>query len=118
MTAFFKKSHVPVSRKLVTTLTANGTIALPALADVRRIYFEETAGGSVTGGLRVGTSAAGTQLVTAQAIAAGALVSLVPTVNALLKTAQVLYIEAVTAWAAASVNVVVEYKDIAAVTKS
>jgi hypothetical protein len=66
----------------------------------------------VTGGIRIGTSAGGTQIVTAQAIGANAIVSALPTIENYQVAAQTLFVEAVTAWAGAQVDVVVQYEEI------
>jgi hypothetical protein len=66
----------------------------------------------VTGGIRIGTSAAGTQVVTAQAIAANAVVSIMPTIENYQAAAQTLFIEAVTGWNNADVDVRVTYEEI------
>ena len=93
-------------------LTANGTITLPAGVLVRRIYFRNRTANAVTGGIRIGTSAAGTQVVTAQAVAASAIVSVLPTIENYQAAAQILYIEAVTSWNSADVDVIVTYEEI------
>ena len=101
-----------VEGKRLVRLTANGTITLPAGILLRRIYFRNRTANAVTGGIRVGTSAAGTQVVTAQAVAASAIVSVLPTIENYQVAAQTLFVEAVTAWNSADVDVVVIYEEI------
>lgn len=101
-----------VRGKRLVRLTANGTITLPAGVLLRRIYFRNRTANAVTGGIRVGTSAAGTQVVTAQAVAASAIVSVLPTIENYQAAAQILYIEAVTSWNSADVDVIVTYEEI------
>ena len=93
-------------------LAANGTLVLPAGVMLRRIYFRNRTANAVTGGIRIGTSAAGTQVVTAQAIAANAIVSVLPTIENYQAAAQTLHIEAVTNWNNADVDVLVTYEEI------
>jgi hypothetical protein len=102
----------PVQGSRNISLTANGSLVFPAGIMLRRIYFKEKNGAAVTGGIRVGTSAAGTQVVTAQTIAANAIVSVIPTIENYQAAAQTLYIEAVTSWNGAAVDVCVQYEEI------
>ena len=101
-----------VRGKRLVRLTANGTITLPAGVLLRRIYMRNRTANAVTGGIRVGTAATGTQVVTAQAVAASAIVSVLPTIENYQAAAQILYIEAVTSWNSADVDVLVTYEEI------
>lgn len=109
---FASKNTAPVNGKRTVTLTANGTIVLPAGILLRRIYFKNKTANAVTGGIRVGTAAAGTQVVTAQAIAANAIVSVLPTIENYQAAAQTLYAEAVTSWNSAEVQIIFTYEEI------
>jgi hypothetical protein len=110
---FFEAQRAaPVRGNRTATLTANGQIVLPAGVMLRRIYFRNRSGPAVTGGIRIGTTAGGTQIVTAQAIAANAIVSALPTIENYQVAAQTLFVEAVTSWAGAQVDVVVQYEEI------
>lgn len=110
---FFEVSGaVPVTGSRRIALSANGQLVLPAGVMLRRIYIRNRTANAVTGGIRVGTSAAGTQVVTAQAVAANAIVSVLPTIENYQAAAQTLFIEAVTSWNSASVEVIVEYAEI------
>lgn len=110
---FFKRDGNPITRRLkIERLTANTSVVLPAYSALRRIYFFNHTANAVTGGIRIGTSAAGTQVVTAQAIAANALVEITPTINALGQVDSTLYIETVTAWNNAAVSIVISYEEV------
>ena len=111
-TLFDSQRATPVRGNRIATLTANGQIVLPAGVMLRRIYFRNRTANAVTGGIRIGTSAGGTQIVTAQAIAANAIVSVLPTIENYQATAQTLFVEAVTAWNGAQVDVFVQYEEI------
>ena len=111
-TLFESQRASPVRGNRIATLTANGQIVLPAGVMLRRIYFRNRTANAVTGGIRVGTSAGGTQVVTAQAIAANAIVSVIPTIENYQAAAQTLFFEAVTAWNGAQVDVFVQYEEI------
>ena len=101
-----------VHGKRLVRLAANGTVSIPAGVLLRRIYFRNRTANAVTGGIRVGTAAAGAQIVTAQAIAANAIVSILPTIENYQSAAQTLYVEAVTAWNSADVDVLVVYDEV------
>jgi hypothetical protein len=111
-TIFDNASKALVTGRRLKRFTANGTIVLPAGVLLRRIYFRNRTANAVTGGIRIGTSAAGTQVVTAQAIAANAVVSINPTIENYQAAEQTLYVEAVTAWNSADVDVYVTYEEI------
>ena len=111
-TVFDNANKNIVFGKRLVRLTANGTVVIPAGSMLRRIYFRNRTANAVTGGIRVGTSAAGTQVVTAQAVAASAIVSVAPTIENYQAAAQTLYVEAVTSWNSADVDVVVMYEEI------
>ena len=110
-TFFEANSRTPVSGSRRVTLAANGQLVIPAGVLLRRIYFRNRTANAVTGGIRVGTSAAGTQVVTAQAVAANFIGSVLPTIENYQAAAQTLFIEAVTAWNSAQVDVIVEYDE-------
>lgn len=107
----FKSGPVRKAR-LRVRLTANGTLALPAGYFIERIWFKNHTANAVTGGIRIGSAAAGTQYVTAQAIAASVQAVIAPTISgyslAQPQVASTLYIEAVTSWNSADVTVLVD----------
>jgi hypothetical protein len=94
-------------------VTANTTISVPAGWALEAIHIENTTANAVTGGIRIGTTAGGTEFVTAWAVAGNdKLTSPGPTLsgfntnfNFFSRTvAQTLFIEAVTAWNSASLQ--------------
>lgn len=98
--------------RLRKTLSANGTLTLPKGYFMERIWFKNRTANAVTGGIRIGTAGGGTQVVTAQAVAASVQAVITPTISGYsLAQPQVdatLYIEAVSAWNSAEVDVVVD----------
>lgn len=90
--------------------TANFQMSVPIGTQLISVQMSETTlTQSITGGIRIGTAAGGTDVVVAQAVAAGA--KLVITDATLLKRVfsvsadTPLFIEAVTNWNGASLNV-------------
>jgi hypothetical protein len=61
-----------------TTTGTTSTIVLPAYGFVKYIVIEETAGGSITGGLNVGDSGSATRFSSATAVAANSNTVIVP----------------------------------------
>jgi hypothetical protein len=94
---------------LSTVNTSNFTMTVPAGQQIIAIQLRETANNAITGGLKIGTTDGGTDVVTAQAV--GALGNLVIADAAiLLKVFSIsvdttLYLQAVVAWNNASLNV-------------
>jgi Protein of unknown function (DUF2793) len=94
--------------KRLRTVTANTSLIVPAGWALDQIHFAETAGNAVTGGIKIGTTAGGTDVVAAQAVGANAL-DTIADANVLKKvfsrsSAQTLFVQAVTGWNAASVE--------------
>lgn len=117
-TYFFTREHRPVQRKIVRRrLAANTTdagtdankIVLKAGSSLRRVYLHNRTANAVTGGVRIGTAAGGAQALAATAVAANALVDVPVAAPLLSKTDQTLFVEAVTAWNNAQVDIVIEY---------
>lgn len=100
---------------VVTGITAQNfsSIILPASAYIREIIVQNTTANAVTGGIKVGTTAGGTDVVTALTCGASCLTFVAD--SALSKrvfsatATQALSIDAVTGWNSASVNVTVIY---------
>jgi hypothetical protein len=102
---------IPASPKVrtlqVTAANANVTLAIPAGYTVLRVTMRNTTANAVTGGIRVGTSDGGAQVITAQAL--GASITLGVADSDLLlryhsKTSPTTwFIQAVTSWNSASV---------------
>jgi hypothetical protein len=111
---FFERGHNPVKGKVaVRGLSADGTVTLPKYAMVDRVIIRNRTANAVTGGVDVGTTAGGGEIVAALAVGANAVARKnVVSENGLgfSKSAGVpLYITAVTAWASAVLDVIVEY---------
>lgn len=85
--------------------------SIPAGYSIAQINIFNTTANAVTGGIRIGTTAAGTDVVVAQAVGANAILTIADA-DVLLKffsttVAQSLFIEAVTAWNSANLNIYV-----------
>ncbi len=107
--AVFSTAVTGFKQQLSTTLAANGTVVVPAGYAIGGAFFEETANHAVTGGIRIGTTDGGAQVVAAQAVGA---LSLSHTFDAALllrlfsmTVDTTLFIQAVTNWNGASVNI-------------
>jgi hypothetical protein len=93
----------------ISAATANTTLVIPAGWMLEAVVIENLTANAVTGGVRVGTTDGGAEVVVAQAVAANALVRIADA--ALLKGVfstsadQTLYIQAVTSWNSASLNI-------------
>lgn len=109
---FFTKGHNRVRGKRVARLSANGTVALPKGVMIDKLYLRNTTANAVTGGVRFGTTAAGVDVHATVAVAASAVVRADPLISGYNAAASTLYIEAVTAWNSAVVDVVVDYTEI------
>ncbi len=108
---FFTNGHTPLKGYVrALNKTAAFTVAVPKGAVVRQIYVRNDTANAVTGGIKVGTTLAGTDVHAAIAVAASAVVNASPLIGA-INTAGVrtLYFDAVTAWNSAQVDVVVEF---------
>lgn len=94
--------------KVLNAVTANTTISIPAGWAISQILFANTTANAVSGGIRIGTTSGAADVVNAQAVGANAIGS-IDDANILLKifsrtAAQTLFIQAVTAWNSASVE--------------
>jgi len=103
---------IPIQKQ---TFTANGSINVPRGYYIASIVLQETIGNAVTGGLNIATAPAGNDVVAAKAV--GASQTTYVTDAEMLKrifsisAAQTIYVEAVTAWNLASVNLWIEFKE-------
>ena len=97
---------------LVTaTLTSNGTVSVPAAYAIMGLVLRNTTANAITGGVRIGTTDGGIDVAVAIAVGASAIIG-VPDATVLKKyfsasAATTLYIQAVTSWNSASLNVAV-----------
>jgi hypothetical protein len=94
--------------KRLRAVTANTMISIPAGWAIARIFYAETAGNAVTGGIRIGTTSGATDVVAAQAIGGNSL-DTIGDASILKKVfsraaAQTLFIQAVSNWNGASVE--------------
>ncbi|OSI20086.1 hypothetical protein [Bradyrhizobium canariense] len=107
----FKSGAVPVAgvvRKLA--LTAAGTVDIPQGASVVGVYVRNKTANAVTGGIKVGTTAGATDVIAALPVAASELAAgFVTDGKPKAASARTLFIDAVTAWNSASIDVAVEY---------
>lgn len=90
--------------------TANFTLHIPPdqSTQIISIQLNETAGNAITGGLRIGTTNGGANIVAAQAVAANALLvikdaSILIRIPVTLQTGSIFF-QAVTSWNGASLN--------------
>lgn len=92
----------------ITGLTANDTITIPAGCSIQSMTIVNTTANAITGGVRVGTTDGGTDVVVALATGANAIIG-IPDATILLKLFSTtvdttLYIQAVVAWNSANIN--------------
>lgn len=109
--ANFAELYGRANQVAVIAATAAGSFVVPAGHMIENIVITGNNGNAVTGGIKIGTSAGGTQVVTAQAVAANSL-NVVPVANITLKLFSktvdtTLYFDAVTAFASANIDIVV-----------
>jgi hypothetical protein len=96
--------------RIVTTLTAlaaNGTFTVPAGYRISHVDITNTTANAVTGGIHLGTTALGSDIVNAKAIGANARVSVETLDKRFFAAEQIVYISAHTAWNSASLTVVI-----------
>lgn len=92
---------------------AASTVILPKGCIARKVFLRNNTANAVTGGVKIGTTLGGVDVVAAQALAANAVVSVTPLIDALnIAADRILYIDAVTAFNSANVDIVVEYTDL------
>jgi len=98
----------------LTTLAANGTFSVPANMAIDSITIDNTTANAVTGGIKIGTTNGGTEVIVAQAVAGNDLLVVKDAVilkNIFSKSvATTLYIQAVTAWNSANLNIYIKLK--------
>jgi hypothetical protein len=93
--------------------TAAFTIPVPQGASIRDIHIMNNTANAVTGGIKIGTTAGGTDVLAAGAVAANALVSFVPLIGAANPAAsRTIYVDAVTAWNSANIDIAIEWTDL------
>ncbi len=96
--------------------TLDGTFSIPKGYYIESITFENTTANAVTGGIKIGTTSGGTEVIVAQPVGANELVEV--NNHDILKSifsltaSQTLYIQAVTAWNSADVNMYIKLKQL------
>ena len=103
---FFASAPIAVLSKF--GVTANETFVIPAGWGISRLIIANTTANAVTGGIRIGTTDGGADVVVAQPVGAGAIV-FVEDATVLKKyfsdtVDQTLYAQAVVAWNSASLR--------------
>ncbi len=96
-----------IDRKIVT-LNSNGTIVIPAGFFIESICLENTTANAITGGLKIGTTSGGSDVLNAYTVGANALTIIDDEILKKIfsrSTDSTLYIQAVTAWNSASVDI-------------
>ena len=97
----------PLKRAAVrVSASADALFTLPKYHAVRAIFIDEVAGAAVTGGIDIGTSVGGQQLLAAEAVGANASVDAAPVASLYTNADDELSITAATAWNGATVDVV------------
>ncbi len=100
------------------TLAADGTYVVPAGYQIDSIVIKNTTANAVTGGLDIGTAAAGQQVVAALAVGANAFARIADAALLLrvfsTSAPQTLYIAAHSAWNSASLDIYVKLSKLVA----
>lgn len=91
----------------VVGATGDSTPTLPAGYGMRWVYIRNNTANAVTGGIRIGTTGGGTDVVTALAVGANAYTGIAPTITGFAATATTLHIEAVTSWNSANLDIII-----------
>lgn len=96
-------------------VTGNTTASVPAGYVIDDVFIQETAGNAVTGGIKIGTTSGGTQIVTSITVGANSFTRTLPgsltTSGPFSPTAaQTIFIQAVSAWNSANVNIIIPLK--------
>jgi hypothetical protein len=89
-------------------MSSNGSVSIPAGWAIDHIHFAETAGGAVTGNVRMGTTAGAADIVASQPVGANS-IDTIASANILKKVfsrsaAQTVFIQAITSWGTSSVE--------------
>ena len=102
------------SRKIrLTGQTAAFTFTVPSNCRLYGITLQETAGSAVTGGIRIGTTLAGSDVVAAVPVGANGFVDCALLLRLFSATAeQTIYVGAVTSWNSANITLVALYEQL------
>jgi hypothetical protein len=106
----------PFNPMPLTAITANTTFVVPAGWAIDDIFIINTTANAVTGGIRIGTTDGGVDVVVAFAVA-GSLVGHIPEASMLKRffsssVDTTLYLQTVTLWNSASLNLRVVLKKV------
>lgn len=97
--------------RVVSVLASNGTFIVPAGFAIQSITFSNSTANAVTGGIRIGTTDGGAQVVAAQSVVGNALLQVADAAMLLkifsLSSNTTLYVQAVSSWNSASVTMYV-----------
>lgn len=96
----------------MTAVTEDTTFVVPAGYRINSIDIINTTANAVTGGVNIGTSAAGAQIVSAAAVGANAIVT-TTLVGRLFAAQQTAYVSAGSSWNSASLTLIVILDQIA-----
>lgn len=88
-------------------VTGATTLTLPAGQAIDRIYVKNNTTNAITGGLKVGTTAGGVDILAALSVGSLAQVDASPLIGALSSAPRTIYIDAVLAWNGASIDITV-----------
>lgn len=114
----FNGSNIMTSPKDIytenTVFSADGTFIVPSASSIVSITIQNTTANTVTGGIRIGTTAGASDVVTAQAVA-GNDILVIKDADILKRifsssVNQTLFIQAVTAWNGASLKILIKLK--------
>jgi hypothetical protein len=114
MSTIFDPGSVPISGVArLLALAAAGSVAIPQGARVKVIHIRNKTANAVTGGVKVGTTSGGVDVLAAGTVAASAVVSYAPLISSVNTAAvRTLFIDAVTAFNSAVLDIAVEWEDL------
>jgi len=95
---------VPVEMRRLTGITSASTLTLPAGYMLRSIAARANNANAVTGGLKVGTTLGGVDVLAALALAGSALSTGTALIGAVSAADRTIYVDAVVAWNSANVD--------------
>ncbi len=110
------EERVQVRRMVFHEYKGDGIIVVPKGAALKDIYYQNTTANAITGGLRIGTTAGGTDVVTAHAVSANE-TGHIPAASFSKRFFSItantpLYISAVTAWNSASLTLIATFEEL------
>lgn len=113
---FTVNRYVPTKTYSALGATSSGSFVLPANTRIDAISMIGTNANAVTGGIKIGTTAGGTDIVAAQAVGGNSIVSVADAdiLKRIFSTSatQTIYFDAVTAWNSANVNLYFKFSEL------